>query len=102
MTDLGAPDPRADLEAPARKWRAIDSEGRLLGSWSEDYFTPEQIRAFCREYTPDARLQVVTTTVEAHWDDETQFEEGCPDCGYDTVTLAESDEAYCTRCGWRN
>lgn len=30
-------------------------------------------------------------------------EEGCPDCGQDTVAIDEDDGEYCAnvRCGWR-
>jgi hypothetical protein len=33
------------------------------------------------------------------------FEEGCPDCGADAVTVeigpANDEWEYCTECGWR-
>jgi hypothetical protein len=39
-------------------------------------------------------------------DDEYDPEEGCPDCGLDTLALRDErdpDSVYCTnpRCGWR-
>jgi hypothetical protein len=33
-------------------------------------------------------------------DPDSEFEEGCPDCGSDTV-VSDDDGDHCAMCGWR-
>lgn len=35
-------------------------------------------------------------------DDETEYLEGCPDCGQDTIIDQPHGTVLCTACGWRD